>query len=59
MIELFLESVHVPSLLSEAVAEKPAIPLPKRMMVAFTAVKFFESLVIFYFRNTLYIIDLK
>ena len=59
MIELFLESVHVPSLLAEAVAEKPAIPLPKRMMVAFTAVKLLEFLMTFYINNISYIIDLN
>jgi len=59
MVELILESAHVASLLSEAVAEKRAIPLPKRMMPAYTADKFFESLLIFYINNVSYIIDLN
>lgn len=59
MVELILESAHVASLLSEAVAEKRAIPLPKRMMPAYTADKFFEYLLIFYINNVSYIIDLN
>ena len=59
MIELIPESAHVASLLSEPVAEKPAIPLPKRMMLAYNTADFFETLVIFNFNNISYAIDLN
>jgi hypothetical protein len=52
MIELVLKSAHAASLLSQAVAAKPAIPLPKRILVAFIAGKFRESLVVIYIKNT-------
>lgn len=59
MIELVPEPAHVASLLSEAVAEKPAIPLPNQLMQPFVVCKLCELLVVIYFNNASYIIDLN
>lgn len=59
MIKLVLKSAHVAILLLEAVTAKQAMPLPNQLMVAFVATKLLELLIIFYFNNALYTIEIN